>query len=767
MKVRKKIIISGIISCKSFISYVFSQAKKCKLSGWVNAGNDSTKIEIEGDNASILEFLSNVYDDPNRISRVANLDLDDIPVLNSKNFYIIDEKTNHGSVEVVPRDIATCDKCLVNLYDENTGYYKYPFVACKECGPKYSTVNSLPYTRENSSIGEFKFCDKCSTSINNGIFDVYFSNCPECGPKVWITEKNKIYYKDECFSRASKILEKNRILLLKSTNCFYLCANARSIRAVDKIRDIKNRKDKPLNVMVSNVEEAEKFAFVNDKEKELLKSQERPIVLLKIKDPNYLAPNVTNNFNKIGVMLPSNPIQHLLFSSGNLKILVMSSANKSGRAIEIDNTKAEETYKDIVDGILFHNLNIYNGSDDSIVTILKDEKYFLRLARGYAPNYISLSTVQSYPAVLACGAYQNSTIAIATSDGKVHISPYTGDLNTANVFDLYKRNIILFCKLLNVTPEYAVCDMNPDYLSTRYVMNLRIPYFQVQHHYAHLLSCLADNKVPADTPVIGVILDGSGFGDDQTVWGGEFLVSKDLKYERAASIPVFKMIGIKDKEFQVHRLGYSLLQKSGIDQKHPVYKNLKISLEEEKMFSNLINTGISSPLTSSAGKLFDAVASILGIIKYSSYDEYSVLYLESLANINNWDIYKLSRFNINKMNELIKFIVEDVENKIPIPDILAKFHNTLAKMIAYTCLEINLKTKIYTVALSGSVWMNLLLLTRTIEELEKLNLNVLTHKNISTNDEGLSLGQAVYAAYKLSGQKIQHHDSVYINSTNF
>lgn len=764
MRVRKKIIISGIISCKSFISYVFSQAKKFKLSGWINAGTDLTSIEIEGDSASIFEFLSNVYDDPNRISRVANLDLADIPVTNSKNFYVIDEKVSYNSVEIVPKDLATCDKCLKNLNDESSSYYQYPFVSCKECGPKYSTVSSLPNTRENSSIGEFKFCDKCNTNIQNGNFDTYFSNCPDCGPKVWLIEKNKSYFKEECFNKAAKILEKDKVLLLKSTNCFYLSANALSVKAIDKIRDIKNRKDKPLTVMVSNIEEIEEFAFVNDKEKELLTSPERPIVQLKIKDPNYLARNITNGFNKIGVMLPSNPIQHLLFKSVKLKVLVMSSANKSGRAIETDNIKAEETYKDIVDGLLFHDLNIYNGSDDSVVAILKDEKYFLRLGRGYAPNHISLNSVQPYPTVLACGAYQSSTIAIATSDGKIHMSPYTGDLNTANVFDLYKRNIILFCKLLNVTPEYAVCDMNPDYLSTRYAMSLRIPKFQVQHHYAHLLSCLADNNIPIQTPVIGVIFDGSGFGDDQTVWGGEFLISSDLKYERTASIPVFKMIGIKDKEFHVHRLGYSLLQKAGIDLKHPIYKNLNITSDKEKMFSNLLNTGVGSPLTSSAGKLFDAVASMLGIIKYSSYDEYSVLYLESLANINNWDTYKLSKFHINKMNELIQFIAKDVENKVSIPDILAKFHNTLARMVAYTCYHISLKTKIDTVALSGSVWTNILLLTRTVEELEKLNLKVLTHRNISTNDEGLSLGQAVYAAYKLSGKKVQPADEVCINS---
>jgi hydrogenase maturation protein HypF len=764
MRVRKKVIISGIISCKSFISYVFTQAKKCSLSGWVSAENDSTSIEIEGDNASILEFLSNVYDDPNRTARIANLDLADIPILNSKDFYVIDQKTDYNSVETLPRDLSTCDNCLKSLHNEDSTYYEYPFISCKTCGPKYSTLTSLPYTRENSSINDFELCSKCKSNIDKGNLDVYFSNCSECGPKYWLKCKNKEYFSEDCIKITRKILEKDKIILLKSFNCFYLCANAHSLKAVDRIREIKNRKDKPLNVMVKDIEEAEKFAIINEKEKELLLSPEKPIVLLKIKDPIYLAKNVTGNFNKIGVMLPSNPIQHLLFKSEKLKVLVMSSANKSGRVIETDNIKAEETYKDLTDGILFNDLNIKNGSDDSITAVVKDEKYFLRLARGFAPNFISLKNVQNIPTVLACGAYQNSTIAIATSDGKVHISPYTGDLNTANVFDLYKRNISLFCKLLNVTPDYAVCDLNPDYLSTRYVTSLRIPKFQVQHHYAHLLSCLADNDKPADMPVIGVIFDGSGFGDDQTVWGGEFLVSKELKYERTASIPVFKMIGIKDKEFQVHRLGYSLLQKSGIDIGHQVYKNLKISDEEEKMFSNLMKTGVGSPLTSSAGKLFDAVAAILGLIKFSSYDEYSVLYLESLTNMNNWDIYQLSDFNINKVNELIRFICADIEHKVAIPDILAKFHNTLAKMIACTCKDISIKTKIDTVALSGSVWMNLLLLTRTMEELENFNLKILIHKNVSTNDEGLSLGQAVFAAFNLAKCEVKKQDEMFIKS---
>lgn len=762
MRVRKKIIISGIISCRSFVSYVFAQAKKCSLSGWVNAGNDSTSIEVEGDNASVLEFLSNVYDNPGRTSGIANLDLSDMPVLNSNDFYVVNNQKDYNPVETLPKDVAPCDKCIEKLNNDNSGYYEYPFIFCENCGPKYSTLDSLPYMRENSSINAFELCHNCKSAMEKGIFNIYYSNCPDCGPSYNLKYKNKKTFKEDAILLSRKLLEKDKILLLKGLNCFYLCANAFSFKAVDRIREIKNRKDKPLNVMVNSIDEIKKFAFLNDKEKELLQSPEKPVVLLKIKDPLYLAPNIVGNFNKIGVMLPANPVQHLLFKSEKIKVLVMSSANKSGRVIETENIRADETYKDIVDGILFHDLTIKNGSDDSITTVVNDEKYCLRLGRGFAPHCISLKNVHNIPTILACGAYQNSTIAIATSDGKVHISPYTGDLNTANVFELYKRNISLFCKLLNVSPDYAVCDLNPDYYSTRYVMNLYVPKFQVQHHYAHLLSCLADNNVQVDTPVIGVIFDGSGFGDDQTVWGGEFLISRELKYERSASIPVFKMIGIKDKEFQLHRLGYSLLKRSGINIGHQVYKNLNISREEEKMFENLINKGVGSPLTSSAGKLFDAVASILGLIKHTSYDEYSVLYLESLTNLNNWDTYKLSSFHIGKINELIKFICADIENKVSIPDILAKFHNTLAKMVAYTCYCISVKEKIDTIVLSGSVWMNLHLLNRTIEELEKLNLKVLIHKNISTNDEGLSLGQAVFAAYQLNDTKTKNKKEEFV-----
>lgn len=753
MKVRKKIKISGIISSKAFLSHISTLAQKSNLSGWVKGDTGSINIEAEGNNISILEFLSNIQEAPQKNSRITEINLEDTPVLNTEEFYIIQKEEEFSFDKIAPQDIGICDDCLKKLFNLESKNFNYPFISCDKCGPRYSIINSLPYTRENSSLEKFKLCKSCNEDADKGIFETSFCNCKECGPKIWLKTQNKeIRNNKDIFENLEKILSKDGVVLLKSINCFYLCASAFSKSAVQKIRDIKVRKDKPLTVMVKNLEEAKKFAYISEIEEEFLKSEQKPVVELKLKRKDYLAYEVANGFDKIGVMLPFTPIHNLLFELSNQKVLIMSSANVSGRSIEVDNESAELTYKDLVDGILLHNMDILNGSDDSVITILNNKKYAIRLARGYAPNNIPLDT-QECPVVLACGAHHNSTITLVTPDGKAHVSPYMGNLESYNVFDLYKKNVALFCKLFGVTPEYAVCDFDPDYLSTRYVKSLKIPYYQVQHHYAHLLSCLVDNNIPLDEPVIGVIFDGSGLGDDQTNWGGEFLVSTNLTYQRASSIPVFKMIGFKGKETQIYRLGYSLLQKTGIEHSSSAYKNLKLSAEEESIFSSLMNKGVLSPLTSSASKLFDALASILGVTRLSSYEEYSSLLLESIADKNNKDIYALKNFNIKNTDELIRFIANDIDENQPVSAISAKFHNTLAKMVATTCKEISNKTEIDKIALSGSVWMNILLLTRTIEELEKVNLKPLIHSCISTNDEGLSLGQAAYLTYVLSNSK--------------
>ncbi len=756
MRVRKNIRLKGVVSTDIFKTYVFDLAKDLKLSGWLKADNDITSMEVEGDNNSVIEFMSNIYDKPHEMPEIKEMNFEDVPVLNSDNFYDMNEQKKKYKQSVkLPLDKGICSNCQDKIKNKKFTNFEYPFIFCNDCGPLYSILKSLPFTKENSSLTAFDFCDNCKNAIEKGFLEVSLSNCKNCGPKLWY-ENDKTVIKDQSkiYEIAGKVFKNNGVLLFKSTNCFYLCTDAYSKRGIGKIREIKSRIDKPLYLMAKDLHTIEKFAYVSDKEKELLLSQQRPVVILNLKKDNKIPDEVTSGLDKVGVMLPYNGMQVLLLEKIKPDLLVMSSANKRGTAIEVNNENAKDIFGSQVDGMLLHNMKIHNASDDSVLKINRGDSQFLRIARGFAPKEFKLQVSLPYtPVVLACGALHNSTVAVSTSDGKLIVRPYSGVFDSSFMYESYQQNTKLFCNLLGQKPEYAICDLNPDYLSTRYARELKIPYYQIQHHYAHLLSCLLDNDMPIETPVIGAIFDGSGLGNDQTIWGGEFLISKEFNFERFTHIPVFKMIGMLGKENQIYRLGYSLLQRSGISTDHPIYKNLGISEEEEKMLSNLINRGVSSPLTSSAGKLFDAVASILGVLKYSYHEEYSALYLETICDSNCADIFTLSEYKIKNTNELIRALANDaIENK-DISATSTKFHNTLALMIANTCFDISQKTDIRQVILSGSVWMNNLLLNKTVEELDELGLKPITHKNISPSDENLSLGQIYYLVNKIAKTK--------------
>ncbi len=756
MRVRKNIKLKGVVSTGTFKTYVLDMVKNLKLSGWLKSDKDLTCIEVEGDNNSVIEFMSNIYDKPHEMPEIKEMNFENVPVLNSDSFYDLNEQKKRYKQSIkLPIDKGICASCQDKIKNQKFTNFEYPFIFCNDCGPFYSILKSLPFTKENSSLAEFELCNNCKVQIEKGSFEVSLSNCKNCGPQLWyespqtlIEEQSKIY------EAIDKTLKNNGVLLVKSTNCFYLSCDAYSKKGIEKIREIKSRIDKPLYMMAKDLDTIEKFAYITDKEKELLLSQQRPVVLLGLKKEHKLPNGITSGLDKIGVMLPCNGIQVLLLEKIQSDLLVMTSANRRGTAIELNNQSAKDIFASMVDGMLLHNMVIHNPSDDSVLRANMDNHQFLRIARGFAPKEFKLPiNITHTPVVLACGALHNSTVTMSTPDGKLMVSPYSGLFDSSFMYESYQRNTKSFCDLLGYKPEYAICDLNPDYLSTRYARDLKIPYYQIQHHYAHMLSCLLDNGMPIETPVIGAIFDGSGFGNDQTIWGGEFLVSKGYEFERLTHIPVFKMIGMLGKENQIYRLGYSLLQRAGISADHPIYKNLEISEEEEKMLSNLINRGVSSPLTSSAGKLFDAVASILGVLKCSYHEEYSALYLESICDPTCADIFTLSEYKIKNINELIRALANDTIENSNISVTSAKFHNTLALMIANTCFEISQKTNIRQVILSGSVWMNNLLLNKTMEELDELGLKPITHKNISPNDENLSIGQVYYLVNKISKTK--------------
>ncbi|MEI7475721.1 MAG: carbamoyltransferase HypF [bacterium] len=752
MKVRKKIKISGVLGCNSFLSYLEGLAKKFNLSGCVENKplDNKVSLEIEGNSASVFRFISVINGETDGAARLTDINFSDIPVQNCNDFKVFNKKDKFNKIEDLLKDIATCPDCESKIMDKNSPFYNYPFMSCEKCGPKYSKTTLLHDKKIRDNEDFYEFCTNCKSSENN---NDEAEICLKCSNKVWLKTKDNLYFDVEtCFSKSSEILLNGGIILFKSTNTFYLCSSTDSIEAIKTIKEIKTRKNKPLHIMARSIEEIEKFAILSEQERKLLLSPERPVVMLELKDKKYFSDEIIIGFSKVGVMLPFNPIQLLLFKNKNLKTIVLSNANNTGRNVETDNLKAEEQFGKFVDAMLFHDKNIVNGSDDSIVKVINGKKYFIRVARGYAPMRTKIENIEHSPVILACGAHQSSTLTIVTPDGHAHVSPYMGNLDTANVFDLYKKNVSMYCNLFNINPDYAVCDLNNDYLSTKYIKTLKIPFIQMQHHFAHLISCIADNELPVNTPAIGVIMDGTGFGEDQTSWGGELLVYDGSQYKREQNIPVFKMIGISGKENEIYRLGYSLLKRFSINSDYINSNCLKITTEEIKIFDSLLNKGVSSPLTSSATKLFDGVASIMGVLRYSYYQEFSSLYLENIANKQDKSYYKLNDYTIKNISSLIQAIVKDIENKVDNSLIAARLHNTFAKMIAGSVVNISKNTGIKTIALSGALWMNGLLLERTIEELEKHKLDILTHKNTAPNDEGISLGQAAYMSYMLSGE---------------
>lgn len=750
MKIRKKIKISGILGCKSFMSYIENLAKKFNLSGIIENKYEDNKIdvEIEGNTVSVFKFVSIINNEADGLAKLKNIDFVDIPVKNCNEFKVYDRVESFNPVEDILKDIATCCSCNQSILDKNSPFYFYPFMSCEKCGPKYSKATFLNDEKLKNNMDFYDFCSNCK---NENMAEEQ-NICLSCGPKIWLKTKDNLYFNYEtCFNTASEIMINGGVLLFKSTNTFYLAASTDSINAIKTIRQIKTRKNKPLHIMARSIEEIEKFAVISEQERQLLLSPERPVVMVDLKDKNYFSDEILMGFNKVGVMLPFNPIQILLFQNEKLNTIVLSNANNTGKNVETDNIKAEEQFGKYVDGMLLHDKDIINGSDDSIVRIIRNDKYFLRVARGYSPVRIKLQNVNNPPVILACGAHQSSTLTLITPDGYANISPYIGNLDNANVFDFYKKNISMFCNLFNINPEYAVCDLNNDYLSTKYIKSLKIPFIQMQHHFSHLISCLVDNNLPVNTSAIGVIMDGTGFGEDQTSWGGEILVYDGLQYKREENIPVFKMIGMNGKENEIYRLGYSLLKRVGINSDSINSKFLNITKEEQKIFDSLINKGVESPLTSSATKLFDAISSIMGVLRYSYYQEFSSLCLENIANKEDKSFYRFNEQTIKNISPLVNGIINDLEKNVDISLIVSRLHNTFARMVVGSVLNAYKKTAIKTVVLSGALWMNGLLTERVCELLEEKGFTVLTHRRISPNDEGISLGQAAYMTHIISG----------------
>lgn len=759
---RIRIEVSGVVQGVGFRPFVYRLAHKYNITGWVQNTSGNVAIEAQGQEPTLRQFIDSLKTEAPPVSHIQGINIIAVPVNKDTDFRILESKAREGEYQPVSADIATCNKCLEEIFDPQNRRYLYPFTNCTNCGPRFTIIKDIPYDRPLTTMQDFKMCDECLAEYNNPLdrrFHAQPNACPVCGPKLQLTDnKGRTIEGHDILQDAARLLALGKIIAVKGLGGFQLACDATDYDTVKALRERKKRPGKPFALMMPSLDDIKKYCIVSDKEAELLSSAQAPIVLLKRReDDNEIALNIAKNNKYLGVMLPPTPLHHILMHYVR-KPLVMTSGNLSEEPICKDNDEALARLKGIADYFILHNREIYSRYDDSVCLVEKGEARTIRRARGYAPSPIMLpfDTRQ----ILACGAEEKNTFCLAR-DNYAFLSQHIGDMDNVETLEHFENTIELYKYLFRIKPEVIACDLHPEYRATRYALRYAsensLKTVGVQHHHAHIASCMAENSIRV--PVIGVAFDGTGFGTDGSLWGGEFMVCDFKEFKRTAHLEYIPMPGGAAAIHKPYRmaLGYifTLLGMQTPLGNLPILKDIPEA--EIDTIKKQLESKLNCPLTSSVGRLFDAVSAIVGFCGKAIYEAQAAIELEMSApddinDIMEQEIYpfaidKSNNISIIRLRELIKAIMNDVIDKIPTAVIAARFHRTMAEMIIEICKSIAETTGLKTVALSGGVFQNRLLLNLAIEGLEEEGFTVLSHKIVPCNDGGLSLGQAVIAHY--------------------
>ncbi|WP_457567303.1 carbamoyltransferase HypF [Desulfurobacterium sp.] len=739
---RAKIFVTGTVQGVGFRPFVYRLATSLNLKGYVLNDTTGVIIEVEGTKDNVQDFLLRIEKEKPSISKIYSMEYKILEDAGYKTFEI-KKSTESGKVEVlVLPDLATCEECIKEMENPQDRRYRYPFINCTNCGPRYTIIEKLPYDRKNTTMKLFKMCPECEREYNDPAdrrFHAQPNACPVCGPHVWLADKNGklIAKKDEAIKLTVKLIKEGKILAVKGLGGFHLVCDASNEETVKKLRERKNREEKPFAVMFPDIESVKKEAIVSPLEERALLSIERPIVVLKKSDNYTLAPSVAPSNSTVGAFLPYTPLHHLILKELN-KPVIATSANVTDDPIVKDNEEAIERLSKIADFLLLHNRPIKRRCDDSVIRIVAGKPSPLRRSRGFAPLPVKLP-FKLKKTVLALGPFMKNTIALGIDD-KVFISQHIGDLETPLAVEFYEETIEDFLSLFNVNPEIVVCDKHPLYYSTKYgERKFKEKLVKVQHHFSHLLSCLAENEAKPEDTVIGFSFDGTGYGDDGTIWGGEVLLLNFYGYERKFHLKQFRLPGGEKAVKEPYRVAISLCKEAGI--KPPEH------LADEKttaFIAKMIEKGINSPISSSMGRLFDGVAALIGIKSHVSYHAQAAILLEQEAiKSDTKDSYTFAVENATiDWTPVVKEIVRDHARGTPTPVIARKFHNAVAKAILKTA-ELLRKTGTSKVALSGGVFQNGLLTETVVPLLKEHGFTVYTHQIVPPNDGGISLGQVI------------------------
>jgi len=829
--------ITGIVQGVGFRPFVYNLAMRMDMKGWVRNTSAGVDIQVDGDDSTLTDFARLLRDTAPPLALIASLEVDPCSPNGFSSFEIFHSEPIPGAFQPISPDVSICEDCLRELFDPEDRRYRYPFINCTNCGPRFTIIKDIPYDRPKTTMAPFEMCPACAAEYQDPRdrrFHAQPVACAECGPHVWLepTEDgrpetdnssspvsrppssfgeelgvrngnsqpltpNPQHVTYDAILASQKLLASGHILAIKGLGGFHLACDAANPDAVVELRRRKLRVDKPFALMMPDIETIEQHCYINDAERELLESPQRPIVLLWRRPESNIADAVAPGQNTLGVMLPYTPLHYLLFADDRRPktgdrltpspvprppspVLVMTSGNLSEEPIATNNEEARDRLSDLADAFLMHNRDIHVRCDDSVTRVISEPwavdsekrpypisntQYPLRRSRSYAPYPIVLP--RETPPILATGPELKNTFCL-TKDRYAFVSHHIGDLENYETLRAFDDGIEHFESLFRITPEAIACDLHPNYLATRYAIersqSTNLPIYHIQHHHAHIAACMAEHGLLGDKPVIGVSFDGTGYGDDGAIWGGEFLLADYKGYHRFAHLAYTPLPGGDKAIREPWRMALSWLHTAGIDWDTDLLPEMfarmhvgKLATEQlltpNSLLSTLthqLTTGINAPPTSSIGRLFDAVAALAGVRQTVNYEAQAAIELESLADPDIIDHYQLSIDNSQFINPapIFRAIIADLKAEVSIPTISARFHNGLAQTVANQCLAMRKEFGINTVVLSGGVWQNITLLGKSLTLLNKEGFEVLIHEKLPANDGGISLGQAMIAAHQ-------------------
>ncbi|MDQ3644562.1 MAG: carbamoyltransferase HypF [Actinomycetota bacterium] len=757
---RVRVRVTGTVQGVGFRPFVYRLAGDLGLAGYVLNDDRGVLLEAEGTSAAVDSFLARLPADAPPLATVEQVCPEELAPTGAPGFEIVASRRGGTPLALVSPDVATCAACLSEIADPADRRYRYPFTNCTDCGPRFTIVIDVPYDRALTTMSGFEMCPLCAAEYEDPSdrrFHAQPNACPQCGPMLRLLEpRGEPVGAEDPLAAAARALREGAVVAIKGLGGYHLACRADHEEATAALRSRKHREDKPFALMAANLAAAQELVELTRAEEGLLLSRERPIVIARRRSDAPVAGAVAPRAPDLGVMLPYTPLHHLLLAEAGVT-LVMTSGNLSDEPIAYEDAEAGERLRPIADLLLTHDRPIHVRADDSVVRSLgeiRPSPLMLRRSRGYAPASIPLP-VASPRAVLACGAELKSAFCLAQGP-RAWLSHHIGDLKNYETLRSFEQGVAHFERLFAVSPEVVAHDLHPDYLSTRYALAREgVETIGVQHHHAHLAACLAEHGEQG--PAVGAIYDGTGYGEDGTVWGGELLFGGLASYQRAGSLATVPMPGGERAVSEPWRMACSWLVAAGQDQPSlPAALADTVSPERWEQVAALARRGFASPATSSMGRLFDAVSSLCGIRATVTYEGQAAIELEAAAGAApEGDPYPLPLRDPEGTVELdatetVRAVARDVAGGASIALVSARFHAAVATATADACARIAERRDTDLVVLSGGVFNNRLLVERTVALLEDRRLRVLLPELLPAGDGGISYGQAAAAAARLS-----------------